>query len=74
MDGDGRWIILVGMLSAFVKTAQVPNCPPLRAEPYASVAHTSVRPIEAKEFCFVGWPLLWQGCAIMWPCTCKGER
>ena len=51
MDGDGRWIISVGALSAFVKTAQVPNCPQLRAEPYAGVAHTSVRPAEATEFC-----------------------
>ena len=42
MDGDGRWIIPVGTLSAFLKTAQVPNCPQLRAEPYAGVAHTSV--------------------------------
>ena len=32
MDGDGRWIIPVDTLSAFVKTAQVPNCPQLRAE------------------------------------------
>ena len=29
----------------------VPNCPQLRAEPYADVAHTSVRPVEATEFC-----------------------
>ena len=35
----------------FVKTAKVPNCPQLRAEPYAGVAHTSVRPAEATEFC-----------------------
>ena len=29
MDGDGCWIIQVGTLSAFVRTAQVPNCPQL---------------------------------------------
>ena len=34
-----------------MKTAQVPNCPQLRAEPYAGVAHTSMRPAEATEFC-----------------------
>ena len=27
MDADGRWLIPVGTLSAFVKTAKVPNCP-----------------------------------------------
>ena len=26
MDADGCWVIPVGTLSAFVKTAQVPNC------------------------------------------------
>ena len=51
MDGIGRWVILVGTLSAFVRTARVPNCHQLRAEPYASVAHTNVRPAEAIEFC-----------------------
>ena len=51
MDADGRWLIPVGTLSAFVKTAKVPNCPHLRAEPYTGVAHTSVRPAEATEFC-----------------------
>ena len=24
--------------------------------------------------CFVERPLLWQGCAIMWQCTCRKER
>ena len=47
MDVDGRWLILVGTLSAFVRIAKVPNCPQLRAEPYAGVAHTSVRLAEA---------------------------
>ena len=65
---------LVGTLSAFVKTAHVPNSPQLRVEPYAGVAHTSVRPAEATNFFFVEWPLLWQGCAIMWQCTCRRER
>ena len=51
IDADGRWHIPVGTLSAFVKTIKVPNCPQLRAEPYAGVAHTSVRPTEATEFC-----------------------
>ena len=41
----------MGTLSVFVKTAKVPNCPQLRAELYASVAHTSVRPAEATKFC-----------------------
>ena len=41
----------MGTLSAFVKTAKVPNCPQLCAEPYAGVAHASVRPAEATEFC-----------------------
>ena len=27
MDADGRWLILVGTLSAFLKTAKMPNCP-----------------------------------------------
>ena len=47
MDADGRWLILVGTLSPFVKTAKVPNRPQLRVEPYAGVAHTSARPAEA---------------------------
>ena len=51
MDADGRWLIPVGTQSAFVNTAKVPNCPQLRAEPYPSVAHTSVRPAEATKFC-----------------------
>ena len=51
MDADGRWLIPVGTLSAFVKTARVANCPRLRAELYALVAHTSLRPAEATEFC-----------------------
>ena len=51
MDADGRWRILLGTLSAFVKTAKVPNCPQLRAQPCACVAHTSVRPAEAAEIC-----------------------
>ena len=51
MDADGRWLIPVGTLSALVKTAQVPNCPKVRAEPYLGVARTSVRPVEATEFC-----------------------
>ena len=51
MGADGRWLIPVGTLSAFVKTAKVPHCPQLLAEPYAGVAHTSVRPAEATEFC-----------------------
>ena len=51
MDADGRWVIPMGTLSAFVKTAQVPNCPQLHVEPCAGVAHTSVRPAEATEFC-----------------------
>ena len=60
MDGDGCWIIAVGTLSAFVKTAQVPNCPQLRAEPYAGVAHTSMRPAEATKFClFCGLVIAW---------------
>ena len=54
MDADGRWLVPVGTLSAFVKTAKVPNCPRLRAEPYVGVAHTSVRPTEATEL-FVLW-------------------
>ena len=51
MDAGGCWLLLVGTLSAFVKTANVPNCPQLRAHPYPAVAHTSVRPAEATEFC-----------------------
>ena len=51
LDADGRWLISVGAISAFVKTAKVPNCPQLCAEPYAGVAHTSVRPAAAIEFC-----------------------
>ena len=47
MDADSRWLILVGTLSAFVKTAKVPNFPQLPAKPYAGVAHTSVQPAEA---------------------------
>ena len=47
MDGDGRSIIPV---YAFVKTAQVPTCPQWRAEPYAGVANTSVRPAQATQF------------------------
>ena len=31
----------------------MPNCPQLRAEPYANVAHTSVRPAEATGFCLI---------------------
>ena len=27
MDADGRWLIPVGTLFAFVKIAKVPNCP-----------------------------------------------
>ena len=34
MDADGRWIIPVGTLSAFVKIAEVPHW---RAEQYAGV-------------------------------------
>ena len=34
-----------------MKTAKVPNCPHLCAELDAGVAHTSVRPAEATEFC-----------------------
>ena len=51
IDTDGRWLIPVGTLSTFVKTAKVPNCPQLRVEPYVGVADTSVRPTEATEFC-----------------------
>ena len=51
MDGDGRWIIPLGTLSAFVKTVQVPNCPQLRVEPYPGMAHTSVQPTETTKFC-----------------------
>ena len=51
MDADGRWLIPVGTLSALVKTAKVPNCPQLRAEPYNGVAHTSVRPAAAADIC-----------------------
>ena len=51
MDADGCWLIPLGIVSVFVKTAKVPNCPQLRAEPYAGVAHTSVRPAEATKFC-----------------------
>ena len=51
MDADGRWLIPVGTLFAFVKAAKVPNCPQLRAEPSAGVAHTSMRPAEATHFC-----------------------
>ena len=59
MDADGSWLIPVGTLSAFVKTAKVPNCPELRAEPYAGMAYTSVRPTEEQNFvCFVERPLL----------------
>ena len=47
MDADGCWLIPLGTLSAFVKTAKVPNCPRLRAEPCTGVAHTNVRPAEA---------------------------
>ena len=65
MYADGRWVILVGTLSAFVKQHTMPNCPQWRAEPYFGVAHT---------ICFVEWPLLWQGCAIMWQRTCRRER
>ena len=50
-DADGRWLIPLGTLSAFVKTAKVPNCPQLRAEPYAGAGYTSVRPAAAAEFC-----------------------
>ena len=53
LDADGRWLISVGTLSAFVKPANVPNCPQLRAEPYAGVAHTSVPPAEPTEFCLI---------------------
>ena len=52
IDANGRWLIPVGILSTFVKTAKVPNCPELRAKPYSGVAHTSVRPAEATKFCF----------------------
>ena len=41
MDADGCWLVPVGNLSAFVKTAKV------HAEPYTGVAHTSVQPAEA---------------------------
>ena len=27
-----------------------------------------------SSICFVGWPLFWQGYAIMWPCTCNPNR
>ena len=64
---------IVGTLSTFVKTAKVPNCPQLRAEPYAVVAHTT-RGSNKIYFCFVERPLLWQGCAIMWQCACRKER
>ena len=50
MDADGQWLIPVGTLSSFLKTAMVPNCPQLRAHPYATVAHTSVPPAEATKF------------------------
>ena len=56
IDANGCWVIPVGTLSAFVKTAQVPNCPQLHVPPYASVAYTSVRPAEANKsrlFCGV---------------------
>ena len=53
MNADGRWVILVGTPSAFVKTAQVPSCPQLCAEQYAGVAHTNVRPAEATKFCLL---------------------
>ena len=49
LDADGRWLIPVGTLSAFVKTAKVPNCP---VQSHALVlAHTSVRPAATAEFC-----------------------
>ena len=51
MDANGGWVIPMSNLSTFVKIAHVPNCPHLRAEPYAGVAHTSVRPAKATEFC-----------------------
>ena len=50
IDGDGRWIIPLGTLCAFVKTAQMANGPQLLAEPYAGVAHTSVQSAKATEF------------------------
>ena len=52
MDADGRWVILVATLSAFVKTAKVPNCSHLRAKPYTDSAHTSV---WANIILFVFW-------------------
>ena len=53
MDGDGRWIIPVGTLSTFVKTAQVPNCPPLRAEPYAGTYQCAT--CRSYRILFVLW-------------------
>ena len=50
MHADGRWVIIVGRLSAFVKTAHVPNCPQLHADPYICLAHASVRPAKPTEF------------------------
>ena len=52
MDANGRWLIQVGTLSTFVKTAKVPNSPQLRAEIYAAAAHASVRAAETTQFDF----------------------
>ena len=51
MDADGRWVILVGTLCAFLKAAQVPNCPQVHAELYTGVSHTIVRPAEVTKCC-----------------------
>ena len=73
LDADGRWLIVVGTLSAFVKTAKVPNCP---VQSHTLVWHIpACGPRQQQNFvCFVEWPLLWQGCAIMWQFTCRRER
>ena len=65
MEGDGRWIIPVGTLS-------VPSC----VQSPMPVWHIPVCDPQKlhNSICFVEWPLLWQGCAIMWLCTCKGVR
>ena len=64
-----------GTLSAFVKTANVPNCPSY-VQSRTLVWHILVCGLHKQQnfFSFVDWPFLWQRCPIMWQCTRGRER
>ena len=75
MDANGRWLIPVGTLSTFVKTAKVPNVLSC-VQSHTPVWHIpACGPRKQHNFlCSVERPLLWEACTIMWQCICRRER